>query len=820
MSINKQFFLDPNGLDTLLEEIFSTISDHYIRQESIDSELDSTSTNPVQNSAITSALNDKIDRVVGQPGQVLMYNSNGEVIAGYMTIENEHLLDSIAVTVLPTKTTYELGEAFDPTGMVVTATYKRFNITYDGLSDFTLSPIANSTTSRIVTDYRCHPSTLNGETSVRIIYSDGDMCQDAVVPIITRIPIPTASTTSFTYTGSAITPTFTYNSTYVTEGGTYSATNADTYTATFTLKDTTNCVWSDGTTAPKSINWTINKISVAVPTASTTSFIYTGSAITPTFTYNSTYVTKGGTYSTTEAGTYTATFTLNDTTNYIWTDNTTAAKSISWSITVRTVSVPAINATTFTYSGTAVSPVFTYESNYVNRSGPTSATTSGTRSTTFALKSTTSCKWADNTTANKSLSWTVRELYGFQLNMDTSNPASMITYLGQTNYTAAKMNFSTGVFDYGSWAHAWFIRQLRPCILNYNGTVNCYLDPTNYAYTCTWSGDTYTRGAAATINSSCAGNVMVGIPTVYIKVDTSVSRKPKFYFSNVKIDSTYNAYAHTNSSGTIDSYIYMAAYEAWKDSSNRLRSISGQYPTGSLVADTAKTYARNNNPSGSTKWDMHLWVDRQLIALLLFLIGKSTNTKAVFGYGNYNGYNNKASGTSSSRGIHPGGAMNTKGLFWGSNANNLGVKVFGIEHMWGNAMLRTLGVVSSGNSTIAYKLTRGKQDGSTATDYNWLGTGYLQTGTCTESLGTYITDMHVGKFGLLPKVGASTGTTSTYYCDMFRYKPAFNGGGNGTGSILGGGSDTQSGVGIYYMHILYTPSSTHEGICTAISCKP
>ena len=43
--------------------------------------------------------------------------------------------------------------------------------------------------------------------------------------------------------------------------GTVSATNAGTYTATAALKSDANCTykWSDGTTAPKTITWTINK---------------------------------------------------------------------------------------------------------------------------------------------------------------------------------------------------------------------------------------------------------------------------------------------------------------------------------------------------------------------------------------------------------------------------------------------------------------------------------------------------------------------------------------------------------------------------------
>ena len=48
-----------------------------------------------------------------------------------------------------------------------------------------------------------------------------------------------------------------FNTTYMTIGGTTSATNAGTYTATFTLNS--NYRWADKTTTNLDVNWTINK---------------------------------------------------------------------------------------------------------------------------------------------------------------------------------------------------------------------------------------------------------------------------------------------------------------------------------------------------------------------------------------------------------------------------------------------------------------------------------------------------------------------------------------------------------------------------------
>ena len=51
---------------------------------------------------------------------------------------------------------------------------------------------------------------------------------------------------------------------YYTVDGTASATNAGNYSVTVTLKDKTNCVWSDNTTDDKIYEWTISKLKITV----------------------------------------------------------------------------------------------------------------------------------------------------------------------------------------------------------------------------------------------------------------------------------------------------------------------------------------------------------------------------------------------------------------------------------------------------------------------------------------------------------------------------------------------------------------------------
>ena len=138
-----------------------------------------------------------------------------------------------------------------------------------------------------------------------------------------------AQSGSLTYTGSAQSPVWSgYDNTKLTLGGTTSGTNAGSYNATFT--PVSNYQWSDGTTAAKTVAWTIGRASVGVPSQSG-SLTYTGSAQSPVWSgYDAAKLTLGGTTSGTNAGSYNATFT--PVSNYQWSDGTTAAKTVAWTI--------------------------------------------------------------------------------------------------------------------------------------------------------------------------------------------------------------------------------------------------------------------------------------------------------------------------------------------------------------------------------------------------------------------------------------------------------------------------------------------------------
>ena len=106
------------------------------------------------------------------------------------------------------------------------------------------------------------------------------------------------------------------------------------------------------------------------------------------------------------------------------------------------------------------------------------------------------------------------------------------------------------------------------------------------------------------------------------------------------------------------------------------------------------------------------------------------------------------------------------GMFFGYNANNKAVKVFGMENLWGNVWKIENGIVAL-KGKVYVKLTPNTADGSTATAYNKTGVGYLDTGinfaNFSAGSGSYISSMKEFKGVLLPS--NNTGSTTTGGCD-------------------------------------------------------
>lgn len=394
------------------------------------------------------------------------------------------------------------------------------------------------------------------------------------------------------------------------------------------------------------------------------------------------------------------------------------------------------------------------------------------------------------------------ELYGFKLDQNESDPSKMITYLNDcdnANYSSAYMDYTSGTFNYGSWKDAWFILDLKPCMLKYDGTVDYELDKNNYALK--------VDGTASNIaDATYEGNAMVGFPKVYWKIVDNGDNTANVYISSKQLDDKYHCWSHIDNNGNEIDYCYMPIYNG-SYADGRLRSLSGKTPIYSQAGTTEITYAMANNTGTDVIWYTELFNDRMLVNLLLLLIGKSTDTQTVFGNGHY-------TGGSSASALMISGTMNNKGLFYGTDGTGKGVKVFGIEHWWGNIWRRIGGLINS-NGTQKIKLTYGQSDGSTVDGYNTDGNGYIALNNSTPSgtSGGYINKLLISNYGLFPIT--VSGSSTTYYTDGLWFNNSLV-----AYAASGGDSYNVARDGALMSCLLFAVSFADWDFGASLSCKP
>lgn len=398
-------------------------------------------------------------------------------------------------------------------------------------------------------------------------------------------------------------------------------------------------------------------------------------------------------------------------------------------------------------------------------------------------------------------------IYGFHINGNESSPANNVTYLKDAvGMTPAKMNFTTGVFDYGSWKDAFFMP--RPCMVKFDGTTDYYLKEGDF----TKKEDGTDSDVA---NVDYAGNAMIEWGSggrIYYKIipDEDDANSASVYIADYKADKDFECWSFINNQGDIVDRFYTPIYNGTIDASGRLRSISGLDYSNYCKNKTAQQEvdaAKLNNQDTNVLWFTEVMADIILIQLLLILIGKSTQTQATFGMGRC-GY----SGSESNLGTT--GLMNTKGMFWGSSSpTDLGVKVFGMENFWGNQWRRYAGHIKVG-AYQSIKLTYGTEDGSSASAYNTSGSGYNNVGiTPEETSGGYIDKMEYNRYGMIPK--SASGSDSTYYADGLWFTNAAT-----TYAFRGGNCNAGLLVGVFSCNLRNGPSSAAWHFGSALSCKP
>ena len=401
-------------------------------------------------------------------------------------------------------------------------------------------------------------------------------------------------------------------------------------------------------------------------------------------------------------------------------------------------------------------------------------------------------------------------VYGFHIDGSVSDPSNRVTYLRDAiGKTPAYMDYNEGSFNYGSWEDAFFMP--RPCMVERSGNVAYYLNPNDY----TKKAD----GTASDVaDTSYSGNAMMewgrNGKKIWMKIDpdSGDANSCSVYIADHRVDATYHDWSFHNCNGVSVDHFYTPIYNgsAVSDGTNNvLRSLSGQYISHTQNASTEITMAGRNNAGSAEIWGTEVYADIVLINMLLTLIGKSTNSQAVFGRG-------LDSGSETAMKAYVTGALNDKGLFFGYNDGDHGVKVFGMENWWACQWRRYRGNIMV-DGTQKVKLTYGTEDGSTAAGYNLTGDNYISVGaTPTGTSGQYCDKYEFSPNGAFPKDADNTkATASTHYCDGLWF--------NNSGARVpcrGGASSGGSLGGAWYVAMSDADSNASWNVGAALSCKP
>lgn len=222
-------------------------------------------------------------------------------VSGALLYEVDLMITSgIAVTAQPSKKTYYIGEAFDPAGMVVTATF------------------ADDTTENVTNDCTFSPVTISkGTTAITVNYQRAGIKKTASVPVTVRVLSSIAITTApaktaykygeiFNPSGMVVTAHYTDGQSRTVTGYTFSPDTAlgmsnTTITISYTEGDVTKT-----TTQAITVAKVLDRIAVTTPPSRTSyfsgeSFSTSGMVVTAYYTDDSSAAVSGYTYSPTGA---------------------------------------------------------------------------------------------------------------------------------------------------------------------------------------------------------------------------------------------------------------------------------------------------------------------------------------------------------------------------------------------------------------------------------------------------------------------------------------------------------------------------------------
>ena len=430
-----------------------------------------------------------------------------------------------------------------------------------------------------------------------------DAALDAVTRLAHTIDAVPSQNGTLTFTGSAQSPSWnSFNPETLTMSGTTSGTNAGTYTATFTPKE--GYTWGDGTNTARSVTWTIGRASISAAPSQNGTLTFTGAAQSPKWNnYDAGKLTIGGTASSTNAGSYTATFT--PTANYQWSDGTNTAKSVTWTIGRASISTTPSQNGGLTYTGSAQSPSWSnYNTAQLTIGGTTSGTNAGSYAATFTP--TANYQWSDGKTTAKTANWTIAKAAGtLSLNkstMELTNGASTgtiaVTRAGDGALSAVSSNTSlatvsvsgTTVTVTGKAYGSVTITVSVAAGTNHNAPASKTCSVAVKLYNSTLNSNTWAQIREASDGGKAASIWSVGA-TKNIKINGTVGNTT---FSNLSIDVFVIGINH-NSSREGGNRIH---FQIGKIGGNMVGLVDSNYGSNGSSANYFQMNAGNNNSGG------------------------------------------------------------------------------------------------------------------------------------------------------------------------------------------------------------------------------
>jgi hypothetical protein len=359
---------------------------------------------------------------------------------------------------------------------------------------------------------------------------------------------------------------------------------------------------------------------------------------------------------------------------------------------------------------------------------------------------------------------------------------------------------------------------MRGCVLNADGSVNYYLNPTNWAQQ---------ANGTASVLTGADGNVMVEIPKFYYRIvqaGTETTWKisavqqsgyvthPAFIKDNVEVDFRYM--------GAYDACVFDTSASAYISGTNldnnngnvdtaadKLSSVKGIYPMVGLTRNEFRLLASVNG-TGWRQLDYDLWSAVQLVYIIEY---QSFFSQNILGAGNTNGSylapsavqaNSPHTIAGAGDSIANGSTNTTSGAGVSAKPGISFMKYRGIENFYGNGWNWADGINVNVTVTGNVHITN---DAAFFADNTATGMELVTSSFPTAS--GYIRDMSTTVDPYFLSSTNSGGGSTTYITDYHFALASSN-----RGVFVGGAADYGAGAGAFCLFSYYASSFTNRTI--------